>query len=75
MWSALAAALCLGLPAGLLFWLIIVQRWIPLPPINALVHFFQDNLAPPAILEMLGAFGWGLCLGKSAAIVYGGGYR
>ena len=64
MWSALAAAFCLGLPAGLLFWLIMVQRSIPLHAIDVLVHFFQDYPAPSVILELLGAFGWGLCLGK-----------
>ncbi len=62
--SALAAGLCLGLPAGIIFWLIIVQRWAPSTPINSLVNFFSDNLVPPVILEMLGAFGWGLCLSK-----------
>ena len=62
--SALAAVLCLGLPAGIIFWLIIVQRWAPTPPINSLVNFFQDNAVPPVILEMLGAFGCGLLLGK-----------
>lgn len=62
--SALAAALCLGLPAGLLFWLIIVQRWAPSTPIDGLLNFFRDNAVPPTILEMLGAFGWGLLLSK-----------
>src|SRR5258707_6923312 len=54
--SALAAGLCLGLPAGLLFWLIIVQRWIPSTPIHHLLNFVQDNAVPPVILEMLGTF-------------------
>ncbi len=53
--SALAAGLCLGLPAGIIFWLIIVQRWAPSTPINSLVNFFSDNLVPPVI---------GLCLSK-----------
>ena len=29
--SALAASLCLGLPAGLVFWLIVLQRLQPFP--------------------------------------------
>jgi hypothetical protein len=62
--SAFAAGLCLGLPAGLFFWLIIVQRWMLSHLINTLVKFFQDYAVPPVILEMLGAFGWGLCLSK-----------
>jgi hypothetical protein len=55
--SALAAAFCLGLPAGLLFWLITVQRWIPSATIDRLVRFFFDHLVPPVMLEMIGAFG------------------
>jgi len=62
--SALAAGLCLGLPAGSLFWLIIVQRWLPSTPIDRLMNFFQDYAVPPVILEMFGAFGWGLFLSK-----------
>ena len=62
--SALAAGLCLGLPAGLFFWVIIVQRWTPSAPIDGLLHFLQDYTVPPVILEMLGAFGWGLLLSK-----------
>jgi len=62
--SALAAGLCLGLPAGIFFWLIIVQRWSPSTPIDHLVNFFQDYAVPPVILEMLGAFCWGLLLSK-----------
>ncbi len=62
--SALAAGLCLGLPAGLFFWLIIVQRWEPSTQIDRLVKFFQDYVVPPVILEMLGAFIWGLLLSK-----------
>lgn len=62
--SALCAGLCLGLPAGLFFWLIIVQRWEPSTQIDGLVKFFQDYVVPPLILEMLGAFMWGLLLSK-----------
>jgi hypothetical protein len=62
--SALAAGLCLGLPAGLFFWVIIVQRWTPFAPMDGLLHFLQDYTVPPVILEMLGAFGWGLLLSK-----------
>ncbi len=62
--SALATALCLGIPAGLFFWLMIVQSWAPSTPMDVLVSFFRDNAVPPVILEMLGAFGWGLLLGK-----------
>jgi hypothetical protein len=62
--SALAAGLCLGLPAGLIFWLITMQRWIPSVPIDRLENFVSSYFVPPLILEMVGAFGWGLLLGK-----------
>src|SRR5688572_668543 len=62
--SALAAGLCLGLPAGLFFWLIIAQRSAPSGSIDRLVTFFQDYAVPPLILEMLGALAWGPLLSK-----------
>jgi hypothetical protein len=62
--SAIAAGLCLGLPAGLFFWLIILQRSAPSAPVDGLVNFLQNYAVPPVILEMLGAFGWGLLLSK-----------
>jgi len=62
--SALAAGLCLGLPAGLFFWLIILQRWEPSTQIDRLVRFFQDYVVPPVILEMLGASIWGVLLSR-----------
>src|SRR5215216_2424898 len=62
--SAFAAGLCLGLPAGLFFWLISLQRSAPSTRMDRLVHFLQDYAVPPVLLEMLGAFGWGLLLSK-----------
>jgi hypothetical protein len=62
--SAFAAGLCLGLPAGLYFWVLIVQRWAPTAQGNILLNFLQAHLVPPVTLEMLGAFGWGRCLAK-----------
>jgi hypothetical protein len=62
--SAIAAAVCLGLPAGLFFWLIIAQRSAPSAAIDGLLNFLRDYTVPPVTLEMLGAFGWGLLLSK-----------
>jgi uncharacterized membrane protein len=62
--SALATALCIGLSTGLFFWLITLQRLAPSTQINRLVTFFSNYLVPPEILEMVGAFGWGLLLSK-----------
>ena len=62
--SALAAALCFGLSTGSFFWLITVQRLTPSAQIDRLVTFFSNYLVPPDILEMVGAFVWGLLLSK-----------
>jgi hypothetical protein len=41
--SALAAALCLGLPAGLLLWLILLQQYIPSTMIEHSVTYLQSH--------------------------------
>jgi hypothetical protein len=64
MLGALSAGLCLGLPAGLFFWFVIVQSWVPSLPIGRLVNFFQDDVIPLATVEILGAIGWGFFLAK-----------
>jgi hypothetical protein len=62
--SALASGLCLGLPAGLFFWVMIIQRSAPSTAGNALLNFLRANLVPPMPLEILGALGWGFCLSR-----------
>lgn len=62
--STLAAGLCLGLPAGLYFWVLVIQRGTPSIPGEHLLSFLQAYFVPPETLEMLGAVGWGLCLSK-----------
>jgi len=62
--SAFAAGLCLGLPTGLFFWVMIMQGWAPSAQGHRLLNFLQAYMVPPVKLEMLGAFGWGLCLSK-----------
>src|SRR5436190_12824077 len=41
-----------------------LHRRTPSAPIDGLLHFLQDYTVPPVILEMLGAFAWGLLLSK-----------
>lgn len=62
--SALAAVLCLGLPTGLYFWLITLQRSAPSPEIDRFVIFFSNYLVPPILLGRIGAFAWGFLLSK-----------
>jgi len=62
--SALAASICLGLPAGLLFWLILLQRIMPSHPVERLVTFLQNNGVLEIIGTLFGAFGWGIILSQ-----------
>jgi hypothetical protein len=62
--SAVASALCLGLSTGSFFWLITMQRAVPSAQMDRLVNLFSRYLVPPDILEMIGAFVWGLLLSK-----------
>ena len=71
--SALAASICLGLPAGLLFWLILLQRIMPSHPVERLVTFLQNNGVLEIIGMLFGAFGWGIILSQIRAIARGGG--
>ena len=62
--SALAASLCLGLPAGLLFWLIILQRLAPSHPVERVVIVLQDYGKLEIIVVLTGAIGWGIALSR-----------
>ena len=62
--SALAAALCMGLPTGLFFWLITIQKAYPSTQIDRLVAYFSRHLVPPDLLETAGAFLWGILLSR-----------
>jgi hypothetical protein len=54
----------LGLSTGLFFWLITFQRLAPSPQLDRLVRFFSDYVVPPVLLEMMGAFAWGILLSR-----------
>lgn len=41
--SALAAAFCLGLPAGLLLWLVLIERTYPSPLVNQVLTLLQSH--------------------------------
>jgi hypothetical protein len=62
--SALAAGLCLGLPAGLLFWLIMLQRLTPSLAVTKLITVLQDNGILEMIGVLIGAFAWGILLSR-----------
>lgn len=60
--SALAASLCLGLPAGFIFWVMILQRLKPLPVFERVLTLLQDYGRVEIIGLLIGAFAWGIVL-------------
>ena len=62
--SALAAGLCLGLPATLLFWLILFQDMNHSTFIAPFVEFLQVNGLNKIILLMICSLMWSFLLGK-----------
>lgn len=60
--SALAASLCLGLPAGLIFWVFILHRLEPLPGLKRFLTLLQNYERLEMIGALLGALVWGLAL-------------
>lgn len=66
--SALAASLCLGLPAGLLFWLIMFQRLRPSHVVERLMAILSNGGGFEGTFIIIGvlagAFGWGIILSK-----------
>jgi len=62
--SGLAAGLCLGLPAGIMFWLVLLQRVTSSASIANLLSLFQDHVEPEAVVLFLGTVAWGILLGQ-----------
>ena len=63
--SALAAGFCLGLPAGLLFWLLIYYQLAPSAPVYTVLRLVQDGFPQTAeIASIVGVVVWGILLGK-----------
>jgi hypothetical protein len=62
--SGLAALLCLGLPAGLLFWLIVFQETGNLVFLSRMIALLQDYGTLEIALYFLGAWLWGILLAR-----------
>ena len=62
--SALAALLCLGLPVGLLFWLIIFRGIANSKFLARMVVLLQDYGMIEIMLYLMGAFMWGILLAR-----------
>jgi hypothetical protein len=62
--SALAAAFCLGLPAGLLLWLILFQQINHSTVVKALVGFLQANGLYSIFIVVVSSVVWSYLLGR-----------
>lgn len=62
--SALAAALCLGLPAGLSLWLILLQQIYKVPVVDSLSGFYQAHGLYRIYTVALSSILWGYLLGR-----------
>src|ERR1043165_9055867 len=62
--SALAAGLCLGLPAGLSLWLILIQQIWPFAVIQPILHFLQAHGLYSIYILVLGSMLWSYLLGR-----------
>lgn len=62
--SALAASICLGLPAGLMFWLFILQQIKPSHIVEKLMAVLQTYAMAEIAGVLVGAFAWGILLSR-----------
>jgi hypothetical protein len=62
--SALSAALCLGFPAGMLLWLVLLQQMTYSSAVDQAVAFLQANGLNKIIVLALCSFGWSYLLGR-----------
>ena len=62
--SALAASICLGLPAGLVFWLAILQHLKPLPIVEKFTFVLLQHERSDLIGALIGALLWGILLSR-----------
>lgn len=60
----LSAGLCLGFPAGIIFWLLLLQNSVSSVFIQTIEVLFQDHAFPARIVLLLGTVTWGFWLGR-----------
>lgn len=62
--SGLAAALCLGLPAGLLLWLILLQQFVHVQMVDRTVTFLQANGLISILILVVSSLLWSFLLAR-----------
>jgi hypothetical protein len=62
--SGLSAGLCLGFPAGIIFWLILINNISSSDITMKLMTLFVDRIEPSEMVMLLGTVSWGILLGR-----------
>jgi hypothetical protein len=62
--SGVSAGLCLGFPAGIIFWLILINNATSSDITTKLMTLFVDHVEPSEIFMLLGTVSWGILLGR-----------
>ena len=60
----LSAGLCLGFPAGIIFWLILINNSISSVFITGLMNLFVDNIEPSWLMLLFGTVTWGIVFAR-----------
>lgn len=62
--SGLSAGLCLGFPAGIIFWLVLINNLTRSVVVTKLLNLFVDHIEPSEIALFLGTVSWGYLLSR-----------
>ena len=62
--SGLSAGLCLGFPAGIVFWLILINNSTSSVTVTSLMNLFVEHIEPSEIIMLLGTVSWGYLLSR-----------
>jgi hypothetical protein len=60
----LSAGFCLGFPAGIIFWLVLLNNSISFAPVTALIDLFVNNIEPGWLIMLFGTVLWGILLSR-----------
>jgi len=62
--SGLSAVLCLGFPAGIVFWLVLLKNSTTSVLTTNLLTLFTDYVGPGRLIMLIGTITWGFSLGR-----------
>jgi len=60
----LSAGLCLGFPAGIIFWLVLINNSISSVVVAGLMDLFVNNVEPGWLIMLVGTVLWGIILSR-----------